>query len=135
MTELAHPPRTDKPVAVGGPRPSAHEAGLRPAEAGLKGAEAREARRLELAEYGVEPPPELLAEFTAGGEAGRRADSDKSAAERRWDAFEREYLLREPVSALLIRCTTGRADMGGADPWIALFSIRQSIGTDRKSVV
>ena len=24
MTELAHPPRTDKPVAVGGPRPSAH---------------------------------------------------------------------------------------------------------------
>ena len=133
MTELAHPPRTDKPVAVGGPRPSAHEAGLRPAEAGLKGAEAREARRLELAEYGVEPPPELLAEFTAGGEAGWRADSDKTAAERTWDAFEREYLLREPVSALLIRCTTGRADMGRADPWIALFNIRQSIGTGQEN--
>src|ERR1700677_2307601 len=105
MTELAHPPRTDKPVAVGGLRPSAHEAGLRPAEAGLKGAERRAAPGLELAEYGVDPPPELLAEFTAGGEAGWRADSDKTAAERTWDAFAREYLLREPASDLLIRRT------------------------------
>lgn len=132
MTELAHPLRADKPAA-GGPRPAAHQAGLRLAEAGLKAAEACGACRLKLAEYGIEPPPELLAEFAAGGEAGWRAGLARTAAEQVWDAFEREYLLREPVSALLMRCTTRHADMSRADPWIALFNIRQSIGADQQN--
>jgi 2-isopropylmalate synthase len=45
-----------------------------------------------------------------------------------WDMFEREYLLREPASALLIRCSA-RAPAWPADPWMTLFNIRQSIGT------
>jgi 2-isopropylmalate synthase len=100
---------------------------------GMTAAAAREMGRLSLAEYGVEPPPELLADFAAGAGAGWRAGLNATAAEQIWDAFEREYLLREPVSALLIRCTVGRADMRRADPWIALFNIRQSIGTGRES--
>jgi hypothetical protein len=128
MTELAHHLRADKPTAMGGPRPSADEAGRRLAEVGLNAGEACEAGRLILAEYGVEPPPELLAEFTIGLGTGRRIGSGKAAAERIWELFEREYLLREPVSALLIRCTARRAGISRADPWIALFNIRQSIG-------
>jgi 2-isopropylmalate synthase len=103
------------------------------AETGLKAAEACGACRLKLAEYGIEPPPELLAEFAARGAAGWRADLARMAAEEIWEAFEREYLLREPVSALLIRCTTRHADMSRADPWIALFNIRQSIGTEQQN--
>jgi 2-isopropylmalate synthase len=133
MTELAHPLRAGKSEAAGGPQPSAHDAGLRLAEASLKVPEACGACRLMLAEYGFEPPPELLAEFAAGGKAGWRTDLGKTAAEQIRDAFEHEYLLREPVSALLIRCTTLRADMSRADPWIALFNIRQSIGTGQEN--
>ena len=86
-----------------------------------------------LAEYGVEPPLDLLAEFAAGIGASWRARSDKAAAERIWDMFENKYLIREPVSALLVRCTTQGADASRADPWIALFNIRQSIGTRQEN--
>ena len=113
MSELAHL-YAAKPTAAGGSRFSAHEAG-----------------QLMLAEYGVEPPPELLAEFAAEGAARWRAGSGTAA--RIWDLFEREYLLREPVSALLIRCTAQRTDISRADPWIALFNIRQSIGTGQEN--
>jgi 2-isopropylmalate synthase len=118
---------------MGGSWPSAHDADPHIGDVGLTTAEAREAGRVILAEYGIEPPPDLLTEFAARSAAAWRADSDKSAAERLWETFEREYLLREPVSALLIRCTAPRADISQSDPWIALFNIRQSIGTAREN--
>jgi hypothetical protein len=42
-------------------------------------------------------------------------------------------LLREPVSGLLVRCTARRGDLNQADPWIALFNIRQSIATRQEN--
>jgi 2-isopropylmalate synthase len=98
----------------------------------LKPADVRETSRLLLAEYGVEPPAELLSEFGAGAGAGWRPGRDIEA-ERIWELFEREYLLREPASTLLIRCTARRAGISPADPWIALFNIRQSIGNGQDS--
>jgi 2-isopropylmalate synthase len=118
---------------MGGPWVSAHVAGLRRVGTGLTMAEAREASRLILADYGVEPPPDLLTEFAARSVAGWRSDSGKAVAERIWETFEHEYLLREPVSALLVRCTARRADISQVDPWIALFNIRQSIGTGQEN--
>jgi 2-isopropylmalate synthase len=118
-----------------GVRSSAGVVGPRLAEVGLKTADVCEAGSLLLLEYGVEPPPELLGEFAAVIGTGWRVGSDTAAAEQVWDMFEREYLLREPVSALLIRCTARRADISRADPWIALFNIRQSLGTGQESPV
>ena len=118
---------------MGGRWASAHKAELRPTDVDVTAAEARKASRLILAEYGVEPPLELLIEFAAICQADWQADSDKTAVERVWELFEREYLLCEPVSALLMRCTGPRADISYADPWIALFNIRQSIGTGREN--
>jgi hypothetical protein len=129
MIKLAHRQHDDKPVAMVDLRPSADGTGLHLAKVGVKAAEAPETGRLLQVEYGVELPPELLAEFAAGVAADWPVGSDQAAAERIWDMFEREYLLREPVSALLVRCTVQRADISRADPWIALFNIRQSIGS------
>lgn len=133
MTESAHRLRADEPLATEASRPSVDKADRRLAAVGLTTAEVPDPGRLLLVVYGVEPPLELLAEFAAGVRASWLARPDKAAAEQLWDMFECEYLIREPVSALLVRCTTQRADVTRADPWIALFNIRQSIGAGQEN--
>jgi 2-isopropylmalate synthase len=131
MTELARRLRADRQAATGSPCRSAGEAGRRLAADGPTAAEAPDPGRL-LLEFGVRPPPELLAEFAAGVGASWRACPDHVAAEQLWDMFERQYLIRESASVLLVRCTQ-RADRCRTDPWIALFNIRQSVGMGQES--
>jgi 2-isopropylmalate synthase len=88
----------------------------------------RHRQEMEAGCAAISLPPGLRAEFE--GIVQARADScasEVSAAEI-WEMFEREYLLREPASALLTRCSS-RAHPRTADPWVTLFNIRQSIGT------
>jgi 2-isopropylmalate synthase len=76
---------------------------------------------------GLDLPPGLRAEFAALVQARADAGAGEMSAVEMWDMFEREYLLREPASALLIRCSA-RPHARPADPWMTLFNIRQSIG-------
>jgi 2-isopropylmalate synthase len=76
--------------------------------------------------YGLRLPTELRAEF--GGVIEGRADS----AARIRDLFDEEYLLREPASALLIRCAARRTHCGLSDPWIGLYMMRQFIDGPEK---
>jgi 2-isopropylmalate synthase len=75
------------------------------------------------AESGLRLPPGLRAEFCKIIRS--RAPGRRDTGLR--DRFEDEYLLREPLSALLIRFTTGHAHCSIADPWIGLYQMRQAI--------
>ena len=79
--------------------------------------------------HGLDLPAGLTAEFAALVRTRAAASGQALPEDQILDLFDHEYLLREPASALLIRCSAGRTNISPADPWIALFKIRQSIRT------
>jgi hypothetical protein len=79
--------------------------------------------------HGLDLPAGLLAEFAALVQARADPGNGEMPADQIWDLFEREYMVREPASVLLMRCSASRAETSPADPWFALFRIRQSIRT------
>src|SRR5579859_4741537 len=79
------------------------------------------------AEHGLDLPAGLQAEFAGMVRACAELSGNPVSADQMWDMFEREYLLREPASALLMRCSTRYSNLSPADPWIALFKIRHTI--------
>jgi 2-isopropylmalate synthase len=85
--------------------------------------------RVMEAVHGLDLPAGLRGEFAEVVQACTDAVGSELSADQMWDTFEREYLLRVPASALLVRCSARRANMSPADPWIAMFGIRQSIRT------
>ena len=102
--------------------------------AGLRGTGHRlmpagEATRIgqAMARHGLHLPSGLRAEFAQILLAGASPASRPLPADQLSGAFDREYMVREPGSALLLRCTAGRRRLRPADPWITLFDIRQSM--------
>jgi isopropylmalate/homocitrate/citramalate synthase len=90
---------------------------------------AAEIGRIMCAEYGFELPSGLRAEFAEMVQAWADASGSEVSPGQMRDLFELEYMVREPASALLMRCSARCAGLSPADPWIALFKIRQSIRT------
>lgn len=80
-----------------------------------------------MAKHGLDLPSGLRAEFARILLAGAASATEQIPADQLSDAFGREYMVREPGSALLLRCTVGRPRLSPADPWITLFDIRQSM--------
>jgi isopropylmalate/homocitrate/citramalate synthase len=85
--------------------------------------------RIMQAEYGLDLPAGLRTEFAGIVQTWADTSGDEASADRMRDLFELEYMIREPASALLMRCSTRSPGLSPADPWIALFKIRQSIRT------
>jgi 2-isopropylmalate synthase len=90
---------------------------------------AAEIGRIMQAEYGLDLPAGLRVEFAGMVQAWADATGSEVSADQMRDLFELEYMVREPASAMLMRCSARCAGLSPADPWIALFKIRQSIRT------
>lgn len=78
-------------------------------------------------DYGLRLPRELRAEFSEIVRRHAAAGGLEVPAERIRDLFDEEYLVRDLLAALLVRCTMRRATCSLADPWMGLYMIRQSV--------
>jgi 2-isopropylmalate synthase len=91
--------------------------------------------RIMRAEHGLDLPAGLRAEFAGIVRAFADASGHAVSADQMRDMFELEYMVREPASALLMRCSARCADLSPADPWFTLFKLRQSIRATEDNAV